>query len=296
MQTTTKAGQPRDLSNERGTGTVDKIRRDAYLSQRGINPRTPIQLGLEFAGLASNDLRSIPNDYARCALFSARSRKVPRRTLTHEKLFHLHEGQGVSILYTGIELRAEDDELVWLQIMHYASQVPLGEPFEFSLRELVRDVGWTKSGPNYRHARECISRLRGNEVLALNEKAYGKSGSISLIANYTTLNDADGNPAQYRVWIDPNIVVLFAGNTFTTHNWTSWRALSPVARRLADYVESHKNPFPLDARRFASVCGSMDARMKSWRETVKRACKELEKHGVARQVFLQDDMIYTVPL
>ena len=95
----------------------------------------------------------------------------------HEKLFHYNEF--VSILYTGIELRAEDDEIVWLQILNYGQTVPLGEPFEFGIKDLVRDVNWSKNGRNYDRARECISRLKANEVLALNTKAYGKSGAVS---------------------------------------------------------------------------------------------------------------------
>ena len=108
----------------------------------------------------------------------------------HETLFHYNEH--ISILYTGIELRAEDDELVWLQILNYAQKVVLGQPFEFSVKDLVADVGWHKNGRYYDKARECISRLKASEVLALNNKAYGKSGAISLIQNYTVLNDEHG--------------------------------------------------------------------------------------------------------
>ena len=96
----------------------------------------------------------------------------------HEKLFHYNES--VSILYTGIELRAEDDEIVWLQILKaIRTKCSSGEPFEFSIRCLVRDVNWSKNGRYYDKVRECISRLKANEIWALNTKAYGKSGAIS---------------------------------------------------------------------------------------------------------------------
>ena len=108
-----------------------------------------------------DDQRYIPNDYAHSSLFTARSYREPRKSLTQKKLFHLHET--VSILYTGIELRAIDDELVWLQILNYGKNVALGESFEFSIKDLVRDVGWNKSGSYYDKARECISRVRGGK-------------------------------------------------------------------------------------------------------------------------------------
>lgn len=202
----------------------DKLQRKAYLNSKGIRPNSPFQLDLIFPKTMANreDLRHIPNDYARSSLFTARNKSEQRKTLMHEKLFHYNEF--VSILYTGIELRAEDDEIVWLQILNYGKRFSLGEPFEFSIKDLVRDVNWSKNGRNYDRVRECISRLRANEVLALNTKAYGKSGSISLIAKYTAVNDAEGKPTAYRVWIDPNLIVMFAGNSFTSHSWEIYRA------------------------------------------------------------------------
>jgi hypothetical protein len=282
-----------DLTNDEGTGQVDKMQRNAYLNSKGIKPNSLCQLDLIESIAERNDLRHRPNDYARSSLFTARNKKAPRKSLVHEKLFHYNEH--VSILYTGIELRAEDDEIVWLQILNYGKAVSLGEPFEFSVKDLVRDVNWSKSGRNYERVRECISRLKANEVLALNNKAYGKSGAISLIHKYEVINDADGRPTQYRVWINPNLILLFAGNTFTSHNWEVYRDLSPVARRLADYIESHKHPFPLSLEKFRQMCGSIDAKTFSWRQTVRKACSEVQTAGVADTAFLaKDDKICCV--
>lgn len=121
--------------------SLEKAQRTAYLHSKGIRPSAPAQLDLIFPRVGERlDLRHLPNDYARSSLFTARNKREPRRHLTQEKLFHYNEH--VTILYTGIELRAEDDEIVWLQILNYGQRVPLGEPFEFSIKDLVRDVGW----------------------------------------------------------------------------------------------------------------------------------------------------------
>lgn len=272
---------------------IDKMQRAAYLKSKGIKPSSQFQLDLIFPETIGerDDLRHVPNDYARSSIFTARNKRIPRRTFTHEKLFHYNEH--ISILYTGVELRAEDDEIIWLQILNYGKRVPLGEPFEFSIKDLVVDVGWHKNGRYYDKARECISRLRGNEVLALNNKAYGKSGSISLIQNYSVVNDVDGKPAFYRVWINADLVLLFAGNTFTSHVWEQYRALSPVARRLADYIESHKHPYPLGLAKFRDMCGSVDTNVSSWRQTVKKACAEIQNARIAKVAFLgADDSIH----
>lgn len=281
-----------NLTNDEGTGQVDKMQRNAYLNSKGIKPKSMCQLDLFESIAERNDLRHIPNDYARSSLFTARNKKEPRKSFVHEKLFHYNEH--VSILYTGIELRAEDDEIVWLQILNYGKSVTLGEPFEFSVKNLVRDVNWSKSGRNYDRVRECISRLKATEVLALNSKAYGKSGAISLIQNYDAINDADGKPTQYRVWINQNLILLFAGNTFTSHNWEVYRDLSPVARRLADYIVSHKYPYPLSLERFRQMCGSTNSVTRSWRQMVKKVCVEVQEAKIAETAFLTDDKICCV--
>lgn len=256
---------------------ADKVRRRAYLNSKGIKPSEPFQLDLLFPETIGKreDLRHLPNDYARSSLFTVRGKSEPRKVLLREKLFHFNAH--IDILYTGIELRALDDELVWLQIINYSQSVPMGQPFEFSVGDLVREVGWSKNGRNYDRVRECISRLKACEVLASNLKAYGVSGSISLIQHYTSVNDADGKPKDYRVWIDPNLIALFAGNTFTSHSWAIYRKLSPTSRRLADYIESHKFPFALPLAKFKEMCDSGDAETSSWRQTVRRACAEVQK-------------------
>lgn len=271
--------------------TLERSRRNAFLSSKGIKPNAPFQLDLLFPDTIGvrNDLRHIPNDYARSSLFTARNKRAPRRTLLREKLFHYNEH--ITINYTGIELRAEDDEIIWLQLLHYGSRLPLGEPFDFSIKDLVRDVNWAKNGRNYDRARECISRLKANEILVLNNKAFGKSAPLSLIANYTSINDAEGRPTQFRVWIDPNTVLLFAGNTFTSHRWEVYRNLSPVARRLADYIESHKSPYPLGVEKFRKMCGSTDASPTSWRQTVKKACTEVEQSGITLGAMVANNQI-----
>lgn len=287
--------QPNNINDSELAAPIDKMRRHAYLKSNGIKPNEPFQLDLIFPKTigSNSNTRHIPNDYARSSLFTTKNKNEPRKTLVRKKLFHYNEN--ISILYTGIELRAEDDEIVWMQILNYGQGLPLGNTFEFAVKDLVRDVGWSKSGRNYERVRDCISRLRANEVLVLNNKAFGKSGSISLIREYTSNNDADGNPSHYKVWIDPNMMLMFAGNTFTSHAWDKYLALSPVARRLADYIESHKHPYPLQIDKFHEMCGSTNSSSFGWRRTVKKACLEVQDAGIANVVTItKDDQICCV--
>lgn len=272
---------------------TSNLQRKTYLRRKGIDAADDaLQLSLLFPGEMPDTCRSIPNDYARAALFTTRAKNQPRRTLEHERLFHLHDG--VSVLFTGIELRAEDDELVWLQIMHIAKTVPLGSPFEFSILDLVQEIGWHRNGTYYDKTRKCISRLKASEVLVQNDKAYGKSDAISLISRYESLNDTEGKPTHYRAWIDPAMIVLFAGSTFTNHQWELYRRLSPIARRLADYASSHKSPYPLSCDRFQLMCGSDNKAKASWRQNVRKACAELVAVKIVATAEIDGGLIHIV--
>ena len=272
---------------------MDKMQRNAYLHSKGINPNAPMQLDLIFSDLLSrNDLRHIPNDCARSSLFTTRHRREPRKAMQQEKLFSYNES--VELQYTGIELRAEDDELIWLQMIHYGRTVAMGEPYVFTVKEIVKDLGWAKNGRNYDRVRESISRLKANEIKIKNTKAYGKGGSMSLIQEYEEVNDEDGKAHFFSVYINPNLIALFAGNTFSSHHWLSYRELSPVARRLADYIQSHKHPFNLDLNRFRKMCGSSTLAMKSWTQTVKKACQEVVEKNIIDVCGVSDGSIYFI--
>lgn len=279
-----------DAPDSRSETGLDSLRRQAYLREKGINPREPMQLDLIFQEVTSvliNHSRFLPNDTARSALFTVANRNTPRKTfLNRAPIFHLHNN--VQVFYTGLELRAEDDELVWMQILHYAWRVPLGEPFEFTLNQLLKDLDWAPNGRNYDRCRECLSRLKANEFLVSNSEAFGTSGAVSLIERYISTNDRGGKAVSYRVWIAKGLITLFAGGTFTAHVWETYRKLSPLARRMADYCESHSQPFRLSLERFQKMCGSTDKTATSFRSSVKSAMAELEKAGIARVSMIRD--------
>jgi hypothetical protein len=267
------------LSKIPATERHDKVRHNAFLHSKGINPNSPVQLDLLFPAMQGNDQRFIPNDYARSSLFTARNKTVPRRAIQQEQLFHLHEN--IRVIYTGIELRAEDDELVWLQTLHYAKAVPLGDPIHFRVRQLCKDLGWPLNGVYYDKVRNSLSRMHATSVMVHNQKAFGNGGAVNLIGDFIFTDGKDGKPTAYKICIQKDLLLLFAGNTFTNHNWNAYRNLGPVARRLADYIESNRHPYPLKLEKFMKMCGCEDTQMKSWRDTVKQACAAVEKSQIA---------------
>jgi TrfA protein len=276
---------PENMVLTRSQTHVERISRDAYLRANGIDPNGPMQLEMW-----PDDMRALPNDYARSALFTVRNKKEPRAALQGAPIFHTDKN--ITVTYTGIELRADDDELVWQQILDYAKHYPLGEPVVFNLHKILGDLNWSVNSRNYKRVRDCISRLKASEVKVRNSK-MGTGGGVSLIANYTwdnAKNKATGT--RYRVWIHPDLIFVFAGNTYTRLAWSGYRELAPIPRRLYDYIASHKHPFPLSLEKFKQLCASTASTKGKWAQMVREACQELIAAKLVKNAWVAKENIY----
>lgn len=272
-----------DLAKQQGLVGPESSMHRAFLRSRGIDPRQPLQLEIW-----PDDVREMPNDYARSAIFTVRNKTEPRATMQNSPVFHIEKA--VRITYTGIELRADDDELVWQQILDYAKRFPLGEPVEFNLHELCIDLGWSINGRNYDKARLSISRLKANELKVENER-IGRGVAISLIDRYEFEGDG-AKGSKFRIWIHPNLILLFAGHMSTRVTWTEYRVLKPIARRLYDYFASHKQPFPLRLDTFSNMCASSCSSPRKWKSMVKEACDQLVTANLVRKAWVHEDFVY----
>lgn len=266
---------------------LDEARKRSYLEEKGIDFQGELVIQDLFGkNIFGNKHRTIPNDFARSCLFTARNHRTPRKSFTREKLFHVSEG--VEILYTGQELRSIDDELIWMQLVDYCRSSPLGNYIEFDVRQLLKDIGWDTSGAYYKRVRNSLSRMKATEIYLKNSKTYGISGGISLIDNYYGIDNCKGEPTRYKISIDKNLIVLFAGSTFTNIPWIQYKQLSPMARRLADYVFSHRYPNPIQIPTFLAMCGSdqVNSPVKTQNLNAKKVCIELTETGLVKAAFV----------
>lgn len=241
--------------------------------------------------LWNDSRRAIPNEYARSAIFTVRNKKRERRTITNQNVFVVGE---CVIRYTGIELRAYDDELVWLEVLNLAKPFPLGEWIQFSCYQICAVLGWSKSKFYYQKIHECLLRLKATAV-SIENRRLGKGKAISLIEDYEWVDSTGSRLPKCRVKIHRDMRDLFAGHHFTELEWGAYIKLSPVARRIYDYASSHRNPYPLRLDTVRSMCGSDSCnRARRWMEQVKNALSELKgwqliKDGEIRvgRVFIQ---------
>ena len=270
--------------------TADKVSevKQAALLKHTKEQIKAMQLSLFDLAPWGDDMRAMPNDLARAALFTTRNKKTPREVRQQHVICHVNKD--VLITYTGIELRADDDELVWQQVLEYAKRSPVGTPVSFTFYELCTDLGWPINGRYYDKAEECLTRLQAT-AMQFSSGRIGRLESVSLIHRFRVL-DRGKKTSRCQVEIDEEMVVLFAGDHYSKFVWEKYRELSPTARRMFDYFVSHKEPFPLKLETFRLMCGSDSARLKKWREQTGQACEELSQSGLIKLSWVQGDSIY----
>jgi hypothetical protein len=115
-------------------------------------------------------VRGLPNALARSALFCAGTPKIPRENLKQKEVYSI---KGITIHYTGEELRNDDDEDVFLQVTHLARLQPLGERVEFSAHSMLKALRWDTGSAGYKRLRTVLTRLQATAVMVAADGRYG---------------------------------------------------------------------------------------------------------------------------
>ncbi|MDP5168581.1 plasmid replication initiator TrfA [Pseudomonas syringae] len=265
-------------------------RKEADRLDRLITEMVQLQLTLNDIAPWGNDLRVIPNDWARSAVFTVRNKNVKRRAYDNELVYHYNKE--VEIHYTGIELRADDDELVWQQILEYSKHYAIGAHVYFTIYQLLADLGWAKNGFYYKRAVACLNRLSAT-TFQISSPRHSRIKALSLIKEFEIVPTGKRG-SLCQVELSSHLVVLFANDHYSKVVWVKYRALSPTARRLFDYLVTHKAPYPLKLETFRLICGSESTRSKKWAEQTREACLELEQSHLVERAYVEKDVVYCV--
>ena len=210
-----------------------------------------------------DDVRCMPNEILRSALFNARNRNQPRRYLKNEIIAILD--QSARITFTGEELR-QNDESVWLQLMHLAKNIPVGQAIEFSAYSLVQALRLTKSYPSTNHIEQLCSSLQRMQAtsLSIHSPRLGRTLSLSMIPKFEWRDESTGIRLHtWRVFIAPELVELFGDVHFTRLEWAQRLALpTGLATWLHGYYSSHSQPYAirLSTLQKASGCKVIDSK------------------------------------
>jgi hypothetical protein len=212
-------------------------------------------------------MRGIPNEIARCSLFCARNRAVKRRYLEDEQMFVMGDAQ---VNYRGEELR-QDDEIVWLQVLHLARMQPLNEWVEFVPAAFMDALGWKSQGKkNYERLRKILSRLQATS-LSFSSKRNASGVSVSLVRRFEWRG-----LKLWRVWVESEMKALFPEDYYSRVQWQQRLDLpSGIASKLHSYYASHRMPLPIKVVNLQKLCGSLSS-LEDFRKSLLDALQHLQ--------------------
>ena len=231
--------------------------------------RLPVEHPTSQLPLWHEKVRGLPNPMARSALFTVGNKTEPRMYYKSHKT--IQTISGYVITYRGEELR-QDDEDVFLQLVHLARKHPLGERVEFAAYSLLKELNWSKSSEGYDRLRAMLDRLQGTS-LRITSQHPGEGGfQGALIRKFAWKDDENAPLTKWVVFLEPEIVKLFSPNGYTQVFWEQrLRLKSSVAKYLHGYYGTHEQPYPMKVATLQTLSGSRAARLTDFRKALRKA-------------------------
>lgn len=226
------------------------------------------------------DLRGLPNAFARSALFTvANLRKGERRNMKRHPIAAL---AGITITYTGEELR-QDDEDVFLQILHIARNQELGTPVRFTAYSMISELGWTKNSASYKRLVDCLDRMKASSVAVTVEDRIGnvrENYTGSLIRSFRWREPAtDTQLREWEILLEKEIVSLFQSQSYSRLDWRMRLKLPMLEKWLHSFYHTHAQPYPYTVENLHRLCGSEQKELRKFRYKLKQALNNLVEVG-----------------
>ena len=222
--------------------------------------------------LWNEKVRGLPNPIARSSLFTVGNQNEARAFYKAHKT--IQTLAGCTITYKGEELR-QDDEDVFLQLVHLARHHVLGERVEFTAYSFLKELGWKKSSEGYARLRTTLDRLQGTGLRVTGEM-IGGGYQGALVRKFMWKDDADNPLSRWVVFLEPEIIRLFAPNSYTQVWWEQrLRLKSSLAKYLHGYYATHEQPYPMKVETLRGLTGSRTTRLTDFRKALRKALDQL---------------------
>ncbi len=216
---------------------VDKARRSARARKREELAERHAHGQL---ALWREDERALPNELVRCAVFSAKNRKEPRVVYRANAPLIVPIIGGGEVIYIGEELR-QDDETVWMQLVHLAKEAR-SEIVSFTPYSFLKAVKWPIKGTSYTRLLTSIRRL-ATAGLEVYSSRFDKGVSTKLIAKYEYSKGADA-PWKVQVFNKDDELLFLFDKLYSRLDWETRLALPEgVTTWLHGFFSSHREPF-----------------------------------------------------
>ncbi len=236
-------------------------------------------------------LRCVPNEILRCSLFNARNRNVRRiEDMPEHDLVVLFNGR---ITYSGPELR-QQDETVWLQLVHLARLAGPGEPVEFVPKSFLESIGWPLNSQSYNNLRKCLKRFQKTSI-AIHSDRLQAGISLNMLPKFEWQDANRAALRRYRVVLPPELVELFSGGGFSRIEWQQRLALPVgIATWLHGYYSTHRKPYPVKLQTLKDGCGVTFRDHSDLQETVARALLALVEVGFLESFEITDGIVHVM--
>lgn len=232
-------------------------------------------------------LRCLPNEIVRSALFNARNRNLTREYLKDIEIVVIGDGR---ITYRGEELR-QDDATVWMQMIHWARDFPLGTTIEFTAYAFCKAVKWPICNGSYERLRTSLRRMQATS-LAVYSTRLKEGVSMSMIPIFEWKNTGK-ILKRYQVQLAPQLVALFGDMRFTRVEWEQRLALSDgLATWLHTYFASHREPYPIKLDTIKTGAGMTTERPAKVRELIEKALFQLVNVGFLKSWQIVGDLVH----
>lgn len=184
--------------------------------------------------------RGIPNELVRCAVFSAKNRKERREVYRANAPLIVPVIGGGEVVYIGEELR-QDDETVWMQLVHLAKEAR-SECVSFTPYSFLKAIKWPIKGASYTRLLTSIRRL-ATSGLEVYSSRFDKGVSTKLIAKYEYSKGADV-PWKVQVFNKDDELLFLFDKLYSRLDWETRLTLPEgVSTWLHGFFSSHREPF-----------------------------------------------------
>jgi hypothetical protein len=232
-------------------------------------------------------VRGAPNEILRSALFTVRNRNQARQYLKDVNVVVVGEGQ---IRYRGEELR-QDDEMVWLHLLHLAKGTALGSSVTFTPYAFLKGIGWPIKGQSYERLKTSIIRMVATAV-QVSSKRLGVRLAVSMIHKFESEDSVTRVPLKrWRIWVAPEMRLLFAEDSVTRVHWEQRKTLpSGIASKLHGYWSTHQKPYPVKVETLLRLCGS-EMSPKNFKQQTVEALEALVNVGFLQGWEIVNDLV-----
>ncbi|SFU75335.1 plasmid replication initiator TrfA [Nitrosospira multiformis] len=240
------------MNDKRKTDTQDALQdiADRIKKKARENKRKALLADKQLT-LWSEGARGIPNEIVRSALFTVRNRSQPRQHLKQTIVAVIGDGE---ITYTGEELR-QDDETVWLQLIHLAKVNGLDTAFHFTPYSFCKAINWPLTGQSYNRLDRCLTRLQATS-LKIYSTRLSETLSFAMLPVYRANRKKDGEGGLWSARMHDELVFLFSEYYYTRVEWQRRLSLPEgMATWLHAYYSSHKKPYKVKVETLAIGAG-----------------------------------------